>query len=148
MAKSRSGLVPGNLICYKDRVISQGSDGLETFYQLGSALDEADRRLAAGADDAGALTLRGEVLFEQGKHAEAAECLRHAYQLNQDPATRDLLREVLLDGLQTDFADLSRPDGRDRSPARPTRPEGGLLAPDGCRHAAGGPVVGRGRTTA
>src|SRR5205823_2658415 len=32
-AKSRSGNIPGNLICYKGAVVSQGVDQLESFYQ-------------------------------------------------------------------------------------------------------------------
>ena len=36
-AKSRKGTVPGNLVCYRGRVISQGTEGVETFYQRKAA---------------------------------------------------------------------------------------------------------------
>ena len=42
---SRKGIVPGNLICYKGRVISQGYKGVDVFYQLDSAKVEIERRL-------------------------------------------------------------------------------------------------------
>ena len=108
LAKSRKGGVPGNLVCYRGKVISQGLDGLETFYQVDAIREEIRQRLAAKADDAEALTLRGEMLLDEGKSAEAVADFRRAYELDGNgeshPRSRELLRDALLDGLRCDFA--------------------------------------------
>jgi len=112
LSKSRNGSVPGNLVCYKGRVISQGLDGLDAFYQLDSATADVQRRLKANPGDAEALSLRGEILLDAGKRSEAVACLQRAYALDAEPRTRELLRESLLEGLRTDFA-AYRPLSRD-----------------------------------
>lgn len=101
---SRRGQAPGNLICYKDKVISQSGDALEVFYQLDAARKEARRRLADNADDAEALTLDGQLLLEQGQREAAIERFRRAHALEAGPRSRALLRDALLEGLRTDFA--------------------------------------------
>ncbi len=103
---SRSA-VPGNLICYRGRVISQGLEGLELYYQADAAREEVTRRLAANPDDVEGLTLRGEMLLDAGKSAEAVADFRRAYNLDKKSEshgrTRELLRDALLAGLQDDF---------------------------------------------
>ena len=69
--KSRRGAVPGNLVCYRGRVISQGLDGLEVYYQADVAREEVARLLAANPDDVEGLTLRGEMFLDAGKSARA-----------------------------------------------------------------------------
>ena len=100
--------VPGNLVCYRGRVISQGLDGLELYYQVDAARDEAARRLAANPDDVEGLTLRGEMLLDAGKPAEAVADFRRAYSLDKKSEShgrsRELLRDALLAGLRDDFA--------------------------------------------
>jgi outer membrane protein assembly factor BamB len=107
VSKSREGAVPGNLVCHQGKVISQGFAGVEEFYQINALRAEVDRRQAANPNDAEVLSLRAEMLLDEGKLAEAIECFRRAYQLTGDPAkatrTRGLLRETLLEGLQTNF---------------------------------------------
>jgi outer membrane protein assembly factor BamB len=110
-AKSRKGLVPGNLICYRGRVISQGFRGVETFYQIETAREEIDRRLGANPDDPLALSLRGETLLDEGDRAGAIARFRRAYEIDSDPRTRVLLREALLEALREQFAEY-----RDRGP--------------------------------
>ncbi len=104
VSRSRKGIVPGNLICYKGKVLSQGFDSLDIFYQLDTARQQVDRRLATKADDPVALSLKGEILADEGKQAKAIACFRRAYQLSANPRTRNLLRDALLDGLRLDFA--------------------------------------------
>jgi len=108
-SKSREGTVPGNLVCYKGKVISQGFHGLATFYQLDATRDEVGRRLAANAGDAEALSLRGEILLDEGKQTEAIACFRRAYEMTKEPdkalRTRGLLRDALLEGLRLRFAE-------------------------------------------
>ena len=103
LARSRQGNVPGNLVCYQGRVISQGPDGLEIFYQLGALRKLAESRLAANPADPEALALRGEILLDQGKRPEAIVTLRRSLELASDPRTRDLLRDAMFEGLKTDF---------------------------------------------
>jgi len=104
VAKSREGYVPGNLICYKGKVISQSLDGLTAFHQLEAIRAEVDKRLETDAKDPMALTLRSEILLDAGKRREAAALLRRSLELQPDPRTRDLLRDTLLEGLREDFA--------------------------------------------
>ncbi len=73
--------MPGNLVCYRGRIISQGLDGLEVYYQVDAARDEVARRLAANPDDVEGLTLRGEMFLDAGKSAEAVADFRRAYSL-------------------------------------------------------------------
>ncbi len=96
--------MPGNLICYKGRVISQGYEGVDVFYQLDTATAEIQRRLAANPADADALCLQGEILLDAGKRAEAIDYFRRAYAAEADPHSRELLRDALLEGLQQEFA--------------------------------------------
>ncbi|HUT11496.1 MAG TPA: PQQ-binding-like beta-propeller repeat protein [Thermoguttaceae bacterium] len=100
-SKSRDGKIPGNLICYKGCIISQGFDGVEAFYQTDAAR-EAIARL--GPDKPESLTLEGELLWDEGKHAEAVDRFRRAFELGGDLRTRGLLREALLEGLRVEFA--------------------------------------------
>jgi outer membrane protein assembly factor BamB len=103
VSKPREGDIPGNLICYKGRVISQGTEAVESFYQLDALRDEVARRLAANANDAEALSLRGELLSDEGKRDEAIISFRRSYELAHDPRTRELLRDALLEGLRKEF---------------------------------------------
>ena len=112
VVKSRKGNVPGNLVCYRGWILSQGLDGLEAFYQADVARDEIRQRLAADPKDAKALELRGEVLLEEGKRSEAVAEFRRACTADRDGdfgvQARDLLRDALLEGLREEFAVYSK----------------------------------------
>ena len=102
--KSRSGDVPGNLVCCKGRIISQDSVKVDAFFQLEPLRSEVRQRLEARADDPEALVLRGEILWDEGKIEEAVNCFRRSLQLRPNPNTRELLRESLFEGLESRFA--------------------------------------------
>jgi outer membrane protein assembly factor BamB len=104
IAKSRKGNVPGNLVCYQGRVISQGLENVEAFYQVDAAREEIRQRLAGRPEDAAALTLRGEMFLDDGRRNEALADLRRSYELDHDARTRDLLRDASLDALRDEFA--------------------------------------------
>ncbi len=104
ISKSRKGDIPGNLICYKGKVISQGSEGVDAFFQLDAVTADVKRRLAANPNDAEALSLLGETQLDAGNRSEAVASFRRAYDLVPTPRTRELLRDALLDGLRTEFA--------------------------------------------
>lgn len=103
-SRSRSGAVPGNLICYQGAVISQGIDHLECFYQLEDLRKQVAATLKEHPDDPQAMARRGELLLDEGKLEEAVGDLRRSYQLQPDPRTRELLVDALLEGLRVDFA--------------------------------------------
>lgn len=104
LSRSLRGRLPGNLVCYKDRVISQGMNGLDVYDQLDAVRREVGRRLAENPEDPVALSLQGEILLDEGKREEAVTCLRCAEEAGHDPRTRMLLRDALLEGLEVEFA--------------------------------------------
>ncbi len=79
IAKSRKGIVPGNLVCYRGRIISQGLDGVEVYYQTDAARTDSQRLLAKNPDDVEGLTLRGEIALDEGRSTEAVTDFRRAY---------------------------------------------------------------------
>jgi outer membrane protein assembly factor BamB len=103
-SRSRSGTVPGNLICYHGAVISQGVDQVESYYQLDELREEVARTLADHPDDAPALARQGELLLDEGRFDEAVEELRRSYELADDQRTRELLVDAMLESLRLDFA--------------------------------------------
>ncbi|MBU4272850.1 MAG: PQQ-binding-like beta-propeller repeat protein, partial [Planctomycetes bacterium] len=104
ISKSRNGTIPGNLVCHKGIIVSQGIQGVDAYFQLDLASAEVGRRLKVNPNDAWALSLRGEILLNADRRSEAIASFRHAYDLTPDPRTRELLRDTLLDGLRSEFA--------------------------------------------
>ena len=104
VSKSHSGTVPGNLVCHKGIIISQGIRGLDAFFQLDLASAEVEQRLKANPDDTWALSLRGEIELNGDQRSQAIASFRRAYELDPDPRTRKLLRDTLLEGLRSEFA--------------------------------------------
>jgi len=104
VVKSRSGHVPGNLICHKGKVISHGPGGLAAFPQLDVLRTEVQQRLAANPQDPKALANLGEILLDEGDLQQAAEALERAYKADPSGRNRGLLREALLGCLKVDFA--------------------------------------------
>lgn len=103
--RSRDAVIPGNLIAYRGRILSQSVSGVDNYYQIGYLHDAVEKRLAGRTDDAEMLALRGEIRLDEGKRAEAVDDFRRALGIAADPRTRQLLRESLLEGLRTNFAD-------------------------------------------
>ncbi len=107
-AKSRKGVVPGNLVCYRGRIISQGLDSVEVYYQLDAARSDSAELLAKNADDVEGLTLRGEIALDEGRSSDAVADFRRAYTIDTQSEsrvrTRELLRDALLGGLRDNFA--------------------------------------------
>ena len=64
---------------------------------------EIQQRLASKSDDAEALAMKGEMLLDGGDEPAAVAVLERAYALEPAPRTRELLRDVMLDGLRTQF---------------------------------------------
>ncbi|MCC7084341.1 MAG: PQQ-binding-like beta-propeller repeat protein [Pirellulales bacterium] len=107
-AKSRHGSIPGNLICYRGEVISQGVDYLESFYQLEPLQIRIAETLKGDSDNAWALAHRSEIALSDSelgaaKLEQAVADIRRAYQLDPSPFTRDLFVEALTTALAQDF---------------------------------------------
>ena len=64
-------MIPGNLICYKGAVLSQGLGRVDKFFQLEPLKRSSAEALAINPNDAAALGDRGNVELEEGKIAEA-----------------------------------------------------------------------------
>lgn len=103
-SRSRGGTVPGNLICYHGAVISQGADHVESFYQLDELRQQVAKTLAEHPDDAQALARQGELLLDEGRFDDAVHALRRSFELADDPRTRELLVDAMLESLRLDFA--------------------------------------------
>ncbi len=102
--KSRKGVIPGNLICYKGTVISQGIDSIDEFFQLEPLEQSVAKALAANPNDSAALADRGNAELDKGKIAEAIADVRKSYEQKPIASTRELLVEALLTDLDRDFA--------------------------------------------
>ncbi len=87
-AKSRKGVVPGNLVCYRGRIISEGLDSVEVYYQLDAARTDSAELLAKNADDVEGLTLRGEIALDEGRSSEAVADFRRAYAIDTQSDSR------------------------------------------------------------
>jgi outer membrane protein assembly factor BamB len=103
-AKSRSGTIPGNLVCYGGEILSQSPANLESFYQLDELRSRVAKTLAEHPGDPAALALRAELVLEAGKLDEALDLLRRSFAARPDPRTRQLLIDCLLEGLRGNFA--------------------------------------------
>ena len=101
--ESRERAVPGNLVCYKDKIVSQRADGVEAFHQLDLLREEVKKRLAAEPDGAEALTWAGEIMWNDGNLREAVESFRAAWKLSPSIYTRRAFREALFEGLRGEF---------------------------------------------
>ncbi|MBI3840169.1 MAG: PQQ-binding-like beta-propeller repeat protein, partial [Planctomycetia bacterium] len=103
-ARSRGGNVPGNLICYRGSIISQGADYVDAYFQLDALKQQIAKALEDHPDDPKSLATLGEVKLDQGALGEAIDLFRRSYALKNDDTTREQLVESLLEGLRVDFA--------------------------------------------
>ncbi len=103
-SRSRIGAVPGNLICYRGAVISQGVDYVESFYQLDELRKQVAEVLAQQPDDPLALARQGELFLDEGKLDAALESLTKSHRAAENEHTRDLLVDAMIEALRSDFA--------------------------------------------
>ncbi len=103
-SRSRSGSIPGNMVCYRGSIISQGVDYVDAYYQLDSLKEQIAKTLADHPDDPRALAGLGEVKLDQGALAEAVDLFRRSYRLKNEDSTRQQLVDSLLESLRVDFA--------------------------------------------
>jgi hypothetical protein len=119
-ARSRSGIVPGNLICFRDAIISQGADYLDAYYQLEPLKRDIAKTLADTPDNAQALAALAAVKLDENELGEAIELLERSYELDAGQSTREQLASAMLDGLSHDFdAHRDRIDALEKLIERP-----------------------------
>ncbi len=95
----------GNMVAYKDQIISLNVDWLATYYQTQPLRKIVSDRLATNPGDGWALTRQAELLLHDGRHGEALAVFQRAYQLNpDDDSIRASLVRSLLAALRDDFA--------------------------------------------
>ncbi|PLC13855.1 hypothetical protein BV582_22650 [Bacillus paralicheniformis] len=104
VSRCSTAIVLGNLICYRDEIISQGPDFLATFYQTEPLKRRVEQALSDDPDDAEALARFGELLLQEGRRDEAITTLRKAHSSAPgDDMTRTLLVSTLMETLRDDF---------------------------------------------
>ncbi len=102
---TETDLTLGNLVAYKDQIISLNVDWLATYYQTAPLREIVTNHLKDNPNDAWALARRAELLLHDGKHGEALEVFQLAHKLNpEDDGIRASLVRSLLSALRDDFA--------------------------------------------
>ncbi|MBC8350748.1 MAG: PQQ-binding-like beta-propeller repeat protein [Planctomycetes bacterium] len=95
----------GNLICYKDEIVTHSAGSVAAYFQIASLRGRVATRLQENADDSWALARQGELFLHDGKSAEALRVLRRAHELDpDDDAVRSLLVSTFLTAIKLDFA--------------------------------------------
>lgn len=117
--RSRTGTIPGNLICYQGYVVSQGIESVDKYFQLDPLRKRVDETLAKNPSDPEALAWRGEIALDDGDLKQAVADLRKAYESTPPESasgeyasrleaerfrTRELLFDALTALLKQDFA--------------------------------------------
>ncbi|MEX2139170.1 MAG: PQQ-binding-like beta-propeller repeat protein [Pirellulales bacterium] len=101
-ARSRSGAIPGNLICYQGYVISQGIDSLNKYFQIEPLRKQVAEMVAANPNDPEALVWRGELALADGNLKQAVADLRTSFQFKPAAdANREYLERLEAERLRT-----------------------------------------------
>lgn len=106
VAKAQTEVELGNLVCYKDQLISQSAQTVASFVLHSEKLQKLlDDRLRGNPQDIDALLLQAQILLQEGKSSDSLDLLRKANQIAPDKVTvRGLLAKVMLVLLRQDFA--------------------------------------------
>ena len=100
-----TNLVMGNLLAYRDQIVSQGVDWLSVYYQSEPLRRIVTEKLQKNPDDVWALARRAELELYDGQRSEALATLQAAFRLApNDDSVRSLLVTSLLSALRDDFA--------------------------------------------
>lgn len=103
--RTGTSLVLGNLVCFRDEILSQGPEALAVFWQSDPLRRRVEKTLAENPDDVANLARYGELLLQEEKRPQAIETFRRAHQLApQDETVRVLLSGAMLSSLRDDFA--------------------------------------------
>ena len=103
--RASTAVVLGNLVCFREEILSQGPECLSVFWQSEPLRRHVEKALAEKPNDVGTLARFGELLLQEGKRTEAIETFRKAHQLSPgDETVRHLLIDTMLSSLREDFA--------------------------------------------
>ncbi len=95
----------GNMICYKDQVISQTPLSLNAYYQIEPLRKRVSERLDDNKSDVWALARHSELLLHDGDYTAALESLRKTHEASPDSASvRRLLAHTMLKLIESDYA--------------------------------------------
>ena len=101
----RTGEILGNLICYRDEIISHGIGGLAVFPMAGPLSERVAAKLKEAPGDPWALGAMAELKAHAGEYGEAVALLSQARAKNPDDQyIRGLLVQNLMNALRDDFA--------------------------------------------
>lgn len=103
-AKTRSGLVPGNLVSADGLIVSQSVGGVFGFKPTDVLQAQIAAKLKANPADAAALATRGEMRLRGGDEKGGLADLRAAVAAGGPDRARFLIASNLLEGLRLDFA--------------------------------------------
>ncbi len=105
VSRAKTEIELGNVVCYKDQLLTQSAQHVAAFFLTEPLLAWIDATLKKDPDDPKALSLKGQVLLQEGKRKESLELLRRAVAKNPDDlAARSLLVKVMVSLLRDDFA--------------------------------------------
>ncbi len=103
--RARTSLALGNLVSFRDEILSQAPECLAVFWQSEPLRRRVEKALAETPHDVGTLAQYGELLLQEGKRTEAIETFRTAHRLSPDDETvRHRLAAAMLVALREDFA--------------------------------------------
>lgn len=105
-ARAQTEIELGNLVCYKDQLISLSPQAVASFVLFNEDLArDLEARLAANSQDVDALALKAQVLLQESKADESLELLRRAGKLAPERTTlQGLLVKVMLALVRQDLA--------------------------------------------
>ncbi len=105
--RSRKGEIPGNLLFFEGRVLSQSHTEVAAYPQIEVELARLDKLVADAPNDPKLLTERGDYLLDKGDLVKAIADLRKARDNKPDaatlPMTRAKLYEAFTELFQRDF---------------------------------------------
>ncbi|MFM7073589.1 MAG: PQQ-binding-like beta-propeller repeat protein, partial [Planctomycetota bacterium] len=100
----RTSEILGNLICYRDEIISHGIGGLAVFPMAAPLREKVAAKLKEKPDDTWALGSMAELKAHAGEYGDAVALLREARVKNPDDQyLRGLLMQNLMNALRDDF---------------------------------------------
>lgn len=94
--------VLGNLVCYRDTVISHGADRIAVYDQQVPAQQRVERAIADGKLTPAMLALQSQLQQQAGDLLAAAESITAAYQQSPQPRYAEVLKNLTIELLRTD----------------------------------------------
>ena len=122
-AATPDGTVPGNLLCLPDAVVSQGLTEMAVYEDFSRAKQRIAARLQENPADLQALLASAEIAQQEGDLAGAITGFRQVAAATNNLAAQTQLLDLLLQGLQTDFATYQNQTAEIRNLLQVVQPE-------------------------